>query len=54
MIDDAVASLRKAHFDLLLDMVEGVHGPCDKIVSSDELRKLGFDDSALPDSDDYW
>lgn len=54
IIDNAVAALRKAHFDLLLDILEVAHGPCDKVVTSDDLRKLGFDDSSPPDSVDYW
>lgn len=48
----AVEAVRQAHFALLLDIVEGVYGPCRKVLSSADLLALGFDDSRSTIDDD--
>jgi hypothetical protein len=50
----AVRSLRDAHLALMRDIVETAFGPCDRVVTSEELSNVGFDDSDPPDSVDYW
>lgn len=53
-IGRAVAALSKAHYALMVDIMERAFGPCSKVVSSDELRQLGFDDRNAPEECDYF
>ena len=54
-IGEAVRALRKAHIELMLDILGCAHGPlCAKVVDSTNLREIGFDDATFPDPDDYW
>jgi len=45
---------KTACFDLMCEIYRTVLGVTDKKISSDELRKLGFDDSLEPDEVDFF
>jgi hypothetical protein len=53
-ISAAVNAIRVAHLALMRDVLGSVHDCRDTVVTSEDLRRLGFDDDAAPDSVDYF
>jgi len=52
-IDAAVNGYQKVCFDLMCEIYKIIFGPTDKRMTSDELRKLGFNDRDEPDEADF-
>jgi len=50
-IRQAIESLKQGYLEMLYVILEQVCGEIDVVVSSDDLKKVGFDDSLEPDPD---
>lgn len=53
-ISEAARASLIAHREMLQALFVAIFGPCDRVVSSEELRQAGFDDSREPNMMDYW
>jgi len=53
-LKDLVEKYQDACFNLMCEIYVLVYGVTDKKITSDDLRKLGFDDSEEPDKLDYF
>ncbi|WP_165071378.1 hypothetical protein [Paludisphaera rhizosphaerae] len=54
MIVEANQASEAAHREILYALFRAMFGECDRIVTSEELREAGFDDSKEPDIADYY
>lgn len=54
VIDEANKASEVAHREMLDVLFKGMFGECQRVVTSEELRASGFDDSKEPDVDDYY
>lgn len=52
-IDQSVAQSESAHRGMLHALFVAIFGPVDRVVTSEDLRRDGFDDSKEPDLADY-
>jgi hypothetical protein len=53
-IDEANATSRAAHREILYALFPIIFGACDRVVTSEELRRAGFDDTREPDITNYY
>ena len=53
-IGAANRSSAQAHREMLYALFTAVFGACDRVVTSDELRGVGFDDAQEPDIKNYY
>jgi hypothetical protein len=54
IIRESNAASEAAHRQILETLFRAIFGDCSKIVTSEELRDAGFDDSQEPDISDYY
>jgi hypothetical protein len=53
-ISEAAKASRTAHREMLQALFVGIFGECRHVVTSEELRQAGFDDSCEPDITNYY
>lgn len=53
-IDEANATSRAAHREILYALFPIIFGACDRVVTSEDLRRAGFDDTREPDITNYY
>jgi len=54
VIGEANTASEEAHREILYALFQAIFGECQRIVTSDELREAGFDDSKEPDIVNYY
>lgn len=54
VIGEANVASEAAHREMLYALFQAIFGECDRVVTSEELREAGFDDSREPKIDDYY
>jgi hypothetical protein len=52
-IAEAAKASQASHREIL-QALEAIFGECRRVITSEELRQAGFDDSREPDVTDYW
>ncbi len=53
-IEDATRRSREAHLQLLDELFISIYGSRDLVVTSQDLKARGFDDTKKPQIEDYW
>lgn len=53
-IEELEQSSREAHLQLIYELFERIYGKRDLVVTSQDLKARGFDDSKEPQITDYW
>jgi hypothetical protein len=53
-IRDIMKANQAAHFEMLYALFEGIYGFVDRVVDSEQLQEMGFDDSKEPQMHDYY